>query len=86
MLPGRGDGLLTTAEAARKVGVDRSTISKWRERGNIYPDGLDERKRPLYRPETVEAAEARVRENGLAASGIDPRRLRKPRTRVDAVA
>lgn len=82
MLPGRGDGLLTTSEAARKVGVDRSTISKWRERGNIFPDGLDERERPLYKPETVEAAEARVRENGLAASGIDPRRLRRQKVSV----
>ena len=53
MLPVRGDGYLTTAEAARKVGVDPSTISQWRKRGNIRPDGLDERERPLYRPETV---------------------------------
>jgi DNA-binding transcriptional MerR regulator len=79
MLPDRGDGFLTTVEAARLVGVDPSTISKWRKRGNIEPDGLDERKRPLYRRETVMVAELEVRQHGLDTSGIDPRRLRKTR-------
>lgn len=73
----QGDVLLTTAEAARLVRVDASTISKWRQRGHIHPDGLDERHRPLYRSETVVAAELRVRQRGLETTGIDPRRLRK---------
>jgi DNA-binding transcriptional MerR regulator len=77
MRPTRGDGLLTTAQAARRVGVEPGTIRQWRHRGHITPDGLDERGRPLYRPETVTAAERRVRENGLRASGVDPRRTRK---------
>jgi MerR HTH family regulatory protein len=77
MLPARGDGLLTTAEAARRIRVDPSTISQWRKRGHIHPDGLDERERPLYRPETVIAAELLVRQRGLETTGIDPRRLRK---------
>ena len=77
VLPERGDGLLNTARAARLVGVDPSTLSKWRERGHITPDGLDERGRPLYRRDTVLAAEQEVRERGIATSGIDPRRLRR---------
>ena len=77
MRPTRGDGLLTTAQAAKRVGVDPGTIRKWKERGHISPDGLDERGRALYRPQTVTAAERKVRENGLRASGVDPRRTRK---------
>lgn len=76
MLPTRGDGLLPTAEAGRMVGVTPATIRKWRQRGHITPDGLDERNRPLYRRETVRAAERKVRENGLRVSGVDPRSLR----------
>lgn len=76
MLPERGDGYLRTAEAARLVGVKPATMSKWRERGHIAPDGLDERGRPLYLPETARAAERGVRERGIATSGLDPRRLR----------
>ena len=86
MLAARSDGYLTTAEAARRVGVDPSTISQWRKRGHIQPDGLDERERPLYRPETVTAAELTVRKRGLETTGVDPRQLRKPRRRVGAVA
>ena len=77
MRPTRGDGMVPTGEAARMVGVDPSTISKWRDRGWITPDGLDERNRPLYRRETVRAAEATVRANGLRTSRIDPRTQRK---------
>jgi transposase-like protein len=78
VLPTQGDVLLTTAEAARLVGVDASTISKWRKRRNIHPDGLDERHRPLYRSETVIAAELQVRRRGLETSGgrLDPRQVR----------
>jgi DNA-binding transcriptional MerR regulator len=76
MLPARGDGLLTTPQAALAAGVTAATIRKWRQRGRIAPDGLDEHGRPLYRRDTVRAAERKVRENGLRTSGIDPRTLR----------
>lgn len=77
MRPGRGDGLLTTAEAARLVGVSEVTIRQWRKRGHLVPQGLDERNRPLHTREAVRAAERRVRDNGLRISGIDPRQLRQ---------
>jgi transposase-like protein len=76
MRPRRGDGLLTTAEAARLVGVQPVTIRQWRNRGHLVAQGLDEQNRPLHTREAVRAAEKRVRENGLQASGIDPRQLR----------
>jgi transposase-like protein len=77
MRPGRGDGYLTTAEAARLIGVSVNTIYSWRNRGHLVAQGLDERNRPLHTREAVRDAERRVRENGLAASGIDPRQLRR---------
>ena len=76
MRPGRGDGYLTTAEAARLVGVSVNTIYSWRNRGHLVAQGLDERGRPLHTREAVRAAEKRVRENGIQVSGIDPRQLR----------
>lgn len=77
MRPGRGDGLLTTAETARLVRVSVNTIYSWRNRGHLVAQGLDERGRPLHTREAVREAERRVRENGLQASGIDPRQLRR---------
>ena len=77
MSPGRADGLLTTPEAAALVGVTPATIRKWRSRGHLAAQGLDERNQPLHTREAVRAAERRVRQNGLAASGIDPRQLRR---------
>lgn len=76
MRPRRGDGLLTTAEAALLAGVSVNTIYSWRNRGHLVAQGLDERGYPLHTREAVRAAEKLVRENGIAASGIDPRRLR----------
>jgi DNA-binding transcriptional MerR regulator len=77
MAPGRADGYLTTADAARLAGVSVNTIYTWRNRGHLVAQGLDERNRPLHTREAVRAAERRVRENGLQASGIDPRQLRR---------
>jgi transposase-like protein len=74
----RADGYLTTAEAARLVRVRPVTIRQWRRRGWLTTQGLDEQNRPLHSPEAVRAAERTVRANGLGASGIDPRQLRKP--------
>lgn len=84
MRPGRGDGLLTTAEAGRLIGVSPATIRSWRNRGHLVAQGLDERNRPLHTREAVRAAERRVRENGLATSGIDPRQLRGREQRLAA--
>jgi DNA-binding transcriptional MerR regulator len=76
MRPGRGDGLLTTAESARLIGVSINTIYSWRNRGYLVAQGLDERNRPLHTRQALRAADELVRGHGIAASGIDPRQLR----------
>ena len=86
MRPARGDGMLTTPEAARLVGVKPPTIRKWRERGWLAAQGLDERGHPLHTRQAVREAERLVRENGLRSSGIDPRRLRGRRGQPQALA
>jgi DNA-binding transcriptional MerR regulator len=73
----RGDGYLTTAQAAGMVRVEPGTIRQWKRRGHLDPVGLDERGHPLYRPEDVTRAEKRVHDNGLRTNGTDPRRSRK---------
>ena len=78
MVPSRPDGYLTTPEAATLVGVKPWLIRKWRQRGYLAPQGLDERGNPLHTPEAVRAAEKLVVEHGLEASGVNPRLLRKP--------
>lgn len=95
MLPTRGDGLLTTAQAARLVGVSPKTISAWRSRpvdrerpdGPVFlvPDGLDERGYPLHSAAAVREAERLVRERGISLGGCDPRRLRRARTSRSAL-
>lgn len=78
--PAHPSGLLSTAEAGRLAGVQPVTIRLWRKRGWLAAQGLDERGYPLHTREAVLAAERRVRENGLGASGVDPRRQRgRPR-------
>ncbi len=76
MTPSRPDGYLTTAESARLVGVQPVTIRQWRNRGYLAPQGLDERGYPLHTAEALRAAEQLVRQHGIEASGVDPRRLR----------
>lgn len=77
MTPTRGDGLLTTAQAAKLAGIAPGTMRCWASRGWISPAGLDERGHPLYKAADVRQAEREVRERGIATSGIDPRRLRR---------
>lgn len=80
MRPTRGDGMLSTAEAAKLAGGTPEMIRKWRQRGWLRVQGLDERDRPLHTPAAVREAERLVRENGLRTSGVDPRRQRgRPR-------
>lgn len=77
MRPCRSDGLLTTPEAARLVGVQPVTIRRWRMLGYLVPQGYDERNYPLHTREAVRDTEKEVRERGLEKSGIDPRQLRR---------
>lgn len=77
MRPCRGDGLLSTPEAARLVGVRPATIRSWRNRGYLVAQGQSELGRPLHTREAVRDAERRVRAKGLETSGIDPRQLRR---------
>lgn len=79
MRPGRGDGLLSTRESARLVGVSPATIRQWRKRGWLAAQGYDERGYPLHTREAVRAADRLVRDNGIEMSRIDPRLLRKRR-------
>lgn len=73
MLPGRGDGLLTTAEAAQLVRRKPVTIRRWRHLGYLRVAGLDERGNPLHTAAAVRDAERIARENGLRTRKIDPR-------------
>lgn len=82
----RGDGLLGTAQSAKLVGVQESTIRSWRSRGVLDTQGLDERGNPLHSREAVVAADRQVRENGLKTSLGDPRLRRKARPRIPSAA
>ena len=85
MRPTRDDGMCGTVQAAQALGVKPWLIRKWRERGWLATQGLDERGRPLHTPEALRAAERLVREHGITASGTDPRQLRgRPRQREAA--
>lgn len=79
MLITRGDGLVTTAQAAQIARVSPVTIRSWVRRDRLSPRGLDDRGHPLYDPDDVAEAEKTVRENGLRTSGgrLDPRAQRK---------
>ena len=85
-MPARPDGFLTTPEAAAAVGVQPVTIRKWRRLGYLAPQGLDERGYPLHTREAVQAAEKKVRQQGLDATKgtVDPRKMRKAATIGDA--
>ena len=72
----RGDGLITTAQAAAMVRKSPATIRSWVLRGRLHRAGLDERHNSLFDPADVAAAEMLVRENGLRTSGVDPRPAR----------
>lgn len=74
--PAHPSGFLSTAEAAQVAGVRPVTIRLWRKRGWLAAQGLSERGYPMHTREAVLAAERKVRENGLGASGVDPRRQR----------
>lgn len=72
MLPSRGDGYLTTADAARLVRRKPVTIRRWRHLGYLRTQGLDEKGRPLHTADQVREAARIARENGIRTRGIDP--------------
>lgn len=74
--PSRADGYLTTKEAALLVGVSPSTIAAWRNAGLLPSLPTGRGRERVHEAEAVRAAERKVRENGLAKGGYDPRRLR----------
>lgn len=74
MLPSRGDGYLTTAEAARLARRKPVTIRRWRHLGYLRTQGLDERGHPLHTAAAVREAEQIARANGLRTRKVDPRR------------
>lgn len=74
MLPSRGDGYYTTADAAKLVRRKPTTIRRWRHLGYLRVQGLDERGHPLHTATAVREAEATARENGLRTRKIDPRK------------
>ncbi|QLQ10947.1 MAG: MerR family transcriptional regulator [Nocardioidaceae bacterium] len=43
------DDLVSTTDAASRIGVDAATVRSWANRGYLNKSGLDERNRPLYR-------------------------------------
>ncbi len=73
MLPSRGDGYLTTADAATLVRRKPVTIRRWRHLGYLRVQGLDEKGRPLHTAAAVREAEQIAHRNGLRTRGIDPR-------------
>ena len=77
MLITRGDGLVTTPQAAAMVRRKPATIRSWVFRRHLAQRGLDEHGQPLYHPDDVAAAEKLVRANGLRTSGVDPRTQRR---------
>lgn len=74
--PAHWSGLYNTAESALLLGVKATTIRQWRFKRLLLPQGLDEKNRPLHTAEALREAEALVRQNGIEASGIDPRQTR----------
>jgi hypothetical protein len=74
MLPSRGDGYYTTADAARLVHRKPATIRRWRYLGYLRTQGLDEHGYPLHTAMAVREAERTARENGLRTRKIDPRK------------
>lgn len=68
--------MFSTPQLAKLLGVSPATIRSWRNRGWLKRQGLDERGNPLHTAEAGRACEQLVREHGIEASGVDPRRLR----------
>ena len=83
MRPAHGSGLLSTAEAARLVGVQPVTIRQWRSLGWLDAQGLSERGYPMHSADAVREAERKVRQNSITKGHFDPRRTRG-RTRREA--
>ena len=74
MLITRGDGLLSTAQAARMAHRREGTIRAWASTGRLPRRGLDERGRPLYHPDDVAAVEKEAHDAAMATSRRDTRK------------
>jgi transposase-like protein len=86
MRPTRADGMLTTTQAAAYLGVKPHLIRKWRQRGWLPTQGLDERGYPLHTPQALRAAESLVTGHGITATGVNPRQLRGRTRRQEEAA
>jgi excisionase family DNA binding protein len=54
------DELLTTAEAAERLGIDRSTLTRWVQLGRINPAARLRNGVMLWSPEVLDAHRNRV--------------------------
>lgn len=60
-----------TFQAACLLGVDPSTITRWRHLGYLAPIPASPPRRPVYRWDDAVAAEFKARMAAIAASGTD---------------
>lgn len=61
------DGLMTTAEVARRLGVRRETVYAYVSRGRLARDPASGHRRSLFRPDDVEALADRARHGTATA-------------------
>lgn len=70
MVPESLDDLVSTTEAANRIGVGKSTIAMWANRGHLKPSGLDQQDRPLYRMIDVLRAARDIRHRAIGRNRI----------------
>lgn len=68
MVPDSLDDLVSTTEAANRIGVGKSTITMWATRGHLAIAGLDEHDRPLYKMIDVLRAARDTRRRAIGQS------------------
>lgn len=66
-----GEYYVTTARAARLLGIATCTISAWKKRGYLAPVEGSPPSRPLYLWTDVLEAEYTARQNAIRTSGTD---------------
>lgn len=70
LVPDSLDDLVSTTEAANRIGVGKSTISMWANRGYLAPSGLDPSNRPLYKMIDVLRAARDTRRRAIGRNRI----------------